>query len=94
VLHHRPHHDAEHQRGDRIAVRLHDVAEDAEHRDDEDRDRVVAGDGDRFEESHWQRMEAAMSRAAERNDDEPSPQRLLPVRPPARRVIRSGYMAR
>jgi phage terminase large subunit GpA-like protein len=49
---------------------------------------------DRFEERHWRRMEEAMSGVGERHDDEPSPQRPLPVRSPARRVIHSGYMAR
>ena len=47
---------------------------------------------DRFEERHWRRMEEALARTVER-DDEPVPARL-PPRPAARRVIHSGYMAR
>jgi phage terminase large subunit GpA-like protein len=47
---------------------------------------------DRFDERHWRRMEEALARIAER-DDEPLPAKLLP-RPPARQVIHSGYMAR
>ena len=47
---------------------------------------------DRFEERHWRRMEEALAPTVERDDD-PVPVRL-PPRPPARRVIHSGYMAR
>jgi phage terminase large subunit GpA-like protein len=50
---------------------------------------------DRFEERHWRRMEEALARVP---DDEPgggpAGQRSVPARPPARRVIHSGYMAR
>jgi phage terminase large subunit GpA-like protein len=48
---------------------------------------------DRFEERHWRRMEEALARTVER-DDEPASQRPPSVRPPARQVIQSGYMAR
>jgi phage terminase large subunit GpA-like protein len=49
---------------------------------------------DRFKERHWQRMEEALARTLERDDDEPASPRPLSVRPPARQVIHSGYMAR
>jgi phage terminase large subunit GpA-like protein len=50
---------------------------------------------DRFEEQHWRRMEQALARAADDEDrDEPRAAAVPPVRPPARRVIHSGYMAR
>ena len=42
LLHHGAHHDAEHHRGDRIAVLLHHVADDAEGRDRDDAEQVVA----------------------------------------------------
>ena len=42
LLHHGAHHDPEHHGGDRIAVRLHDVADDAEGRDRHDAEQVVA----------------------------------------------------
>jgi phage terminase large subunit GpA-like protein len=47
---------------------------------------------DRFEERHWRRMEEALARVVERGD-EPQASRAS-SRPPARRVIQSGYMAR
>jgi phage terminase large subunit GpA-like protein len=48
---------------------------------------------DRFEEQHWRRMEAALARvAADDERDEPAPRPS--TRPPSRRVIHSGYMAR
>jgi phage terminase large subunit GpA-like protein len=49
---------------------------------------------DRFEERHWRRMEEALARIVERNDDEPALSRSPVLRPPARQVIHSGYMAR
>jgi phage terminase large subunit GpA-like protein len=48
---------------------------------------------DRFGERHWQRMEEALARAVEQ-DDEPPASARPPARPPARHVIQSGYMAR
>ena len=48
---------------------------------------------DRFEERHWRRMEAALARSADGEEQE-SVSRAASVRPPARRVIHSGYMAR
>jgi phage terminase large subunit GpA-like protein len=48
---------------------------------------------DRFEERHWRRMEEALARTIERNDEPPASARLS-ARPPARRVIQSGYMTR
>ncbi len=49
---------------------------------------------DRFDERHWRRMEEALARTAERDDDEPASHRSSSMRPPARQVIHSGYMAR
>jgi phage terminase large subunit GpA-like protein len=49
---------------------------------------------DRFEERHWRRMEEALARTVERDDDERSLPPRTPIRAPARRVIHSGYMAR
>jgi phage terminase large subunit GpA-like protein len=49
---------------------------------------------DRFEERHWQRMEEALAPTAERHDHEAALPGKPVVRPPARRVIHSGYMAR
>jgi phage terminase large subunit GpA-like protein len=48
---------------------------------------------DRFDERHWRRMEEALARTVERDDERhaPSPPSM---RPPARQVIHSGYMAR
>jgi phage terminase large subunit GpA-like protein len=48
---------------------------------------------DRFDERHWRRMEEALARTVER-DDEPYAPSPPSVRPPARQVIHSGYMAR
>jgi len=48
---------------------------------------------DRFEERHWRRMEEALARTVERDDEQHAPSRPS-VRPPARQVIQSGYMAR
>src|SRR2546425_1789631 len=42
LFHHGAHHDAEHHGGDRVAVFLHDVADDPEHRDGDDAEHVVA----------------------------------------------------
>jgi phage terminase large subunit GpA-like protein len=47
---------------------------------------------DRFEERHWRRMEDALARIVER--DQPASPGTPVVRPPERRVIHSGYMAR
>jgi hypothetical protein len=44
---------------------------------------------DRFEDRHWRHME----KAVERDDDEPASARPPSMRPPARQVIHSGYMA-
>jgi phage terminase large subunit GpA-like protein len=49
---------------------------------------------DRFEERHWRRMEEALARTVERADREPAAPRAPVVRPQARQVIHSGYMAR
>jgi phage terminase large subunit GpA-like protein len=49
---------------------------------------------DRFEERHWRRMEEALARTVERDDDQPASARLPAIRPPARQLIHSGYMAR
>jgi phage terminase large subunit GpA-like protein len=49
---------------------------------------------DRFEERHWRRMEEALARTVERDDQEPGSPRASVVRPPARQMIHSGYMAR
>jgi phage terminase large subunit GpA-like protein len=50
---------------------------------------------DRFDERHWRRMEEALSRIPDgERDGEPVGRRSVPVRPPARHVIHSGYMAR
>ena len=49
---------------------------------------------DRFEERHWRRMEEALARTVEDDDHEPASPRAPVVRPPARQVIHSGYMAR
>ena len=50
---------------------------------------------DRFDERHWRRMEEALSRIPDgERDGEPAGRRSVPVRPPARHVIHSGYMAR
>jgi phage terminase large subunit GpA-like protein len=49
---------------------------------------------DRFEERHWRRMEEALARTMEREDDEAVSARHPSVRAPARQVIHSGYMAR
>ena len=49
---------------------------------------------DRFDERHWRRMEEALARTVERDDDEPASPRPPSMRPPARQVIQSGYMAR
>jgi phage terminase large subunit GpA-like protein len=48
---------------------------------------------DRFEERHWRRMEDALARTVERDDQRHAPS-LPSVRPSARQVIHSGYMAR
>jgi phage terminase large subunit GpA-like protein len=48
---------------------------------------------DRFEERHWRRMEEALAMTVELDDERHTPSRLS-VRPPARQVIQSGYMAR
>ena len=48
---------------------------------------------DRFEERHWRRMEEALARNVGRDDGPAAPQTPV-VRPPARQVIHSGYMAR
>jgi phage terminase large subunit GpA-like protein len=48
---------------------------------------------DRFEERHWRRMEEALARTVERDDELHAPLRA-PVRTSARQVIHSGYMAR
>jgi phage terminase large subunit GpA-like protein len=49
---------------------------------------------DRFEEQHWRRMEAALARVVEDDDRDESAPPSPSIRPPARRVIHSGYMAR
>jgi phage terminase large subunit GpA-like protein len=49
---------------------------------------------DRLEERHWQRMEEALARTVEREDDDRSLPARTPIRTPARQVIHSGYMAR
>jgi phage terminase large subunit GpA-like protein len=49
---------------------------------------------DRFEERHWRRMEEALARTVEGDDVGPASPRAPVVRPPARQVIQSGYMAR
>ena len=49
---------------------------------------------DRFEERHRRRLEEALARTTERDDREPTSPRAPVVRPPARQVIQSGYMAR
>jgi phage terminase large subunit GpA-like protein len=49
---------------------------------------------DRFEDRHWRRMEEALARTVERDDHETASPRTPAVRPPARQVIHSGYMAR
>jgi phage terminase large subunit GpA-like protein len=49
---------------------------------------------DRFEEQHWRRMEAALARSAEDDDHNEPARPRQSIRPPARRVIHSGYMAR
>jgi phage terminase large subunit GpA-like protein len=49
---------------------------------------------DRFDERHWRRMEEALARTVEHDGNEPAWARPLSVRPPARQVIHSGYMAR
>jgi phage terminase large subunit GpA-like protein len=49
---------------------------------------------DRFDQRHWRRMEEALARAIDHERDESSVRRQPPVRPPARQVIHSGYMAR
>ena len=48
---------------------------------------------DRFDERHWRRMEEALARAVER-DDQLTASARPSARPPARQVIQSGYMAR
>jgi phage terminase large subunit GpA-like protein len=48
---------------------------------------------DRFGERHWRRMEEAIARVVERDDVPPTSARPS-SRPPVRRVIQSGYMAR
>jgi hypothetical protein len=47
VLDHRSHHHAKHQRRYGKAIRLHGVAEDTKHRDQDHREGIVAGDGER-----------------------------------------------
>ena len=49
---------------------------------------------DRFDEPHWRRMEEALARMVEPDAREPASPRAPVVRPPARHVIHSGYMAR
>ena len=49
---------------------------------------------DRFEERHWRRMEEALAITAEGDQHAPASSRAPVVRPPARQVIHSGYMAR
>ncbi|MGH6904824.1 MAG: terminase gpA endonuclease subunit, partial [Geminicoccaceae bacterium] len=49
---------------------------------------------DRFAERHWRRMEEALAKAVERDDHDPASLRAAVMRPPARQVIHSGYMAR
>jgi phage terminase large subunit GpA-like protein len=49
---------------------------------------------DRFEERHWRRMEEALARTVERDDPASASPRSSSVRPCARQVIHSGYMAR
>jgi phage terminase large subunit GpA-like protein len=49
---------------------------------------------DRFEERHWRRMDEALAPTAERDDHNAALPGTPVVRPPARRVIHSGYMAR
>jgi hypothetical protein len=39
-------------------------------------------------------MEEALARTVARDDDEPASHRSSSMRPPARQVIQSGYMAR
>jgi hypothetical protein len=39
-------------------------------------------------------MEKTLAKAVERDDDDPASPRTPVVRPPARQVIHSGYMAR
>src|ERR671919_500322 len=48
---------------------------------------------DRFEERHWRRMEEALARSVERDDERHAPGRPS-ARPSARVIIHSGYMAR
>jgi phage terminase large subunit GpA-like protein len=48
---------------------------------------------DRFEARHWRRMEAALAVPLEEEQEMAPGPRSMP-RPPARQVIRSGYMAR
>lgn len=48
---------------------------------------------DRFEERHWRQMEEALARTIDQEDAPHEPVRPA-VRPPARQVIHSGYMAR
>jgi phage terminase large subunit GpA-like protein len=47
---------------------------------------------DRFEERHWRRMEEALAMLPEEEQDTPASR--PPLRPPARQIIQSGYMAR
>jgi hypothetical protein len=49
---------------------------------------------DRFEERHWRRMEEALARTVERDVPELASPPAPIVRPQARQVIHSGYMAR
>ena len=49
---------------------------------------------DRFDERHWRRMEEALARTVERDDQELASPGVPVVRPPARQVIHSSYMAR
>jgi phage terminase large subunit GpA-like protein len=48
---------------------------------------------DRFEERHWLRMEEALAVLPEDEQEAPAASGSM-LRPPARRVIQSGYMAR
>jgi phage terminase large subunit GpA-like protein len=49
---------------------------------------------DRFDERHWRRLEEALARTVEWDDNDRSLPARTPPRAPARRVIHSGYMVR
>jgi phage terminase large subunit GpA-like protein len=49
---------------------------------------------DRFEERHWRRMEEALAGTMERDNLKSASPRVPVLRPPARQLVHSGYMAR